>query len=135
MGTIFQLPVVELKSAGGEGGNLPAALRALRGRGVHCIAAHPHTEQKILSQANFVQDCCVVFGSEGNGLSDEVLAACDEAVAVPMAPGVDSLNVGAAAAVFLYEAARQRTASRPKSEIRNPKSEAERRPRNANEHE
>jgi tRNA G18 (ribose-2'-O)-methylase SpoU len=36
------------------------------------------------------------------------LAACDEAVAVPMANGVDSLNVGAAAAVFLYEANRQR---------------------------
>ena len=110
MGTIFQLPVVELKSAGSEGATLPAALRALRGRGVHCIAAHPHTDRKILSQANFKRDCCVVFGSEGNGLSAEVLAACDEAMAVPMAPGVDSLNVGAAAAVFLYEAARQRAA-------------------------
>jgi tRNA G18 (ribose-2'-O)-methylase SpoU len=50
-----------------------------------------------------------VFGSEGNGISPPVLAACDEAVAVPMADGVDSLNVSAAAAVFLYEASRQRT--------------------------
>jgi len=37
-----------------------------------------------------------------------VLAACDEAVAIPMVSGVDSLNVGGAAAVFLYEASRQR---------------------------
>ena len=53
-------------------------------------------------------DCCIVFGSEGNGLSPQVLAACDEAVAIPMSGGVDSLNVSPAAAVFLYEAARQR---------------------------
>lgn len=105
MGAIFQLPVVELKS---EGRTLPDTLRELRARGVRCIAAHPHTEKRFLSQADFTADCCVVFGSEGNGLSPEVLAACDEAVAVPMANGVDSLNVGAAAAVFLYEAARQR---------------------------
>jgi tRNA G18 (ribose-2'-O)-methylase SpoU len=49
-----------------------------------------------------------VFGSEGYGISDDVLAACDETLAIPMASGVDSLNVGGAAAVFLYEANRQR---------------------------
>jgi len=59
-------------------------------------------------QANFTGDCCIVFGSEGDGISTSVLEACDEAVAIPMAPTVDSLNVGAAAAVFLYEVQRQR---------------------------
>ena len=110
MGTIFQLPVVELnpESRTNRTRNLPATLRELRARGVRCLAAHPHTENKFLAQADFRGDCCLVFGSEGNGLSPEVLAACDEAVAVPMANGVDSLNVGAAAAVFLYEASRQR---------------------------
>jgi len=109
MGTIFQLPVVELKVEGSSPTrNLADTLRDLRARGIRCLAAHPHTDQKFLSQADFTGDCCIVFGSEGNGLSPEVLAACDEAVAVPMAAGVDSLNVGAAAAVFLYEAARQR---------------------------
>jgi tRNA G18 (ribose-2'-O)-methylase SpoU len=110
MGAIFQLPVVELKpeSRQGVAENLTKTLRNLRARGIRCIAAHPHTEKKILSQANFTGCCCIVFGSEGAGLSAEVLAACDEAVAIPMADGVDSLNVAAAAAVFLYEAARQR---------------------------
>jgi 23S rRNA (guanosine2251-2'-O)-methyltransferase len=37
-----------------------------------------------------------------------VLATCDESVSIPMWGGVDSLNVSSAAAVFLYEAARQR---------------------------
>jgi len=101
MGAVFQLPIVETES-------LAQSLATLRQNGIRCLAAHPHTEMKFLSHANLAGDCCVVFGSEGHGLSSGVLAACDEAVAIPMAAGVDSLNVAAAAAVFLYEAARQR---------------------------
>jgi tRNA G18 (ribose-2'-O)-methylase SpoU len=115
MGTIFQLDVVELGAVNippdrdrTPTPNLAQTLRELRARGVRCLAAHPHTDQRLLAQADFRGDCCVIFGSEGQGLSAEVLAACDEAVAIPMAAGVDSLNVGAAAAVFLYEAQRQR---------------------------
>ncbi len=118
MGTIFQLPVVELAKLGlrhrfktqphATQLTLAECLKELRARGVRCIAAHPHTDKKVLSRADFSGGCCIVFGSEGDGLSAPVLEACDEAVAIPMPPLVDSLNVGAAAAVFLYEAARQR---------------------------
>ena len=101
MGTIFNLPVVERLP-------LQITLRELRKRGIRSIAAHPHVEGRTLSQANFCGDCCVVFGSEGSGITPAVLNACDDAVAIPMAPRVDSLNVGAAAAVFLYEVSRQR---------------------------
>ena len=101
MGTIFQMPIVETPS-------LIQALRSLRERGIRCIAAHPHADGQTLSQASFTGDCCIVFGSEGYGLSQAVLAACDEAAAIPMPDAVDSLNVGSAAAVFLYEANRQR---------------------------
>jgi tRNA G18 (ribose-2'-O)-methylase SpoU len=101
MGTILQMPIVETTS-------LVQALRDLRERGIRCIAAHPHVEGRTLSQVSFGGDCCVVFGSEGCGISPAVLAACDEAAAIPMSETVDSLNVGSAAAVFLYEASRQR---------------------------
>jgi tRNA G18 (ribose-2'-O)-methylase SpoU len=101
MGTIFQLPVVETS-------NLVQSLRELRAHGVRCVAAHPHVVGRTLVQANFKTDCCVVFGSEGQGISPAVLEMCDEAVAIPMPPTVDSLNVGAAAAGFFYEANRQR---------------------------
>jgi tRNA G18 (ribose-2'-O)-methylase SpoU len=101
MGTIFQLPVVEPPS-------LVGALRELRQQGVRCIAAHPHTSGKTLPQTDFSGNCCIVLGSEGDGLSRIVLEACDEAVAIRMPQTVDSLNVGNAAAVFLYEANRQR---------------------------
>jgi len=119
MGAILQLPVVELAKLGQRHQfttkphitnlTLAECLQQLRERGVRCIAAHPHTDKKFLSQADFSGDCCVVFGSEGDGITPAALAACDEAVAIPMPPTVDSLNVGAAAAVFLYEVARQRS--------------------------
>jgi tRNA G18 (ribose-2'-O)-methylase SpoU len=101
MGTIFQLPIVETP-------DLLNTLHALRRHGIRCIAAHPHASGRILSQADFSGDCCILFGSEGFGISPALLEVCEEAVAVPMAPAVDSLNVAAAAAVFLYEASRQR---------------------------
>jgi len=110
MGTIFQLPVIETgrKTFPHAPAGLVKALQLLHDHGIRCVAAHPHTDDKLLSQVDFSGDCCLVFGSEGDGISPAVLAACDEAVAIPMPPTVDSLNVGAAAAVFLYEAARQR---------------------------
>jgi tRNA G18 (ribose-2'-O)-methylase SpoU len=101
MGNIFRLPVIECSC-------LAYTLRYLRTRGLRVVAAHPHTNRRTLAQAQLAGDCCVVFGSEGSGVSPEVLDACDEAVAVPMANEVDSLNVGSAAAVFCYEVARQR---------------------------
>jgi TrmH family RNA methyltransferase len=101
MGTVFELPIVETPS-------LLKCLSELKERGIRCIAAHPHVEGRTLSDANLASDCCIVFGSEGHGITPAVLALCDDAVAIPMPPTIDSLNVGSAAAVFLYEANRQR---------------------------
>jgi len=101
MGTIFQLPILESK-------NLVRELQALHSRGIRCLAAHPHETARDVSCADFNASCCIVLGSEGHGLTPDVLAACDEALAIPMPPNVDSLNVGSAAAVFFYEAQRQR---------------------------
>lgn len=101
MGTVFELPIVETL-------NLMNCLSSLKARGIRCIAAHPHVEGRTLSDADFTKDCCIIFGSEGHGISGAVLELCDDAVAIPMPPTIDSLNVGSAAAVFLYEANRQR---------------------------
>ncbi|MDD2706790.1 MAG: RNA methyltransferase [Verrucomicrobiae bacterium] len=101
MGAIFRLQVF-------EGLPLPEVLSQLRAHGVRCVAAHPHASQQNLSDINLRRDCCLVFGSEGEGLDAGVLAACDEAAAIPMFNQVDSLNVGSATASFLYETQRQR---------------------------
>lgn len=101
MGTVFQLPIVECES-------LVTILQQLRKERVRCIAAHPHTSGRILPEADMSTDCCILVGSEGYGISAAALEACEEQVAIPMSAGIDSLNVGSAAAVFLYEAHRQR---------------------------
>jgi tRNA G18 (ribose-2'-O)-methylase SpoU len=101
MGAIFDIPVVETFS-------LIQTLHELQVRHVRCIAAHPHADQRTLPQADAKASCCLVFGSEGHGISPEVLAACNDSASIPMSGGVDSLNVGSAAAVFLYEVNRQR---------------------------
>jgi tRNA G18 (ribose-2'-O)-methylase SpoU len=102
MGTIFKLSVVPTL-------NLVKSICDLKSRFLmEVIAAHPRAEQRSLSSPSFRKDCCVVFGSEGYGISEKVLAACSERVSIPMMPGVDSLNVASASAVFLYEVMRQR---------------------------
>ena len=101
MGSIFEQPVVQVD-------NLVESLTSLRTRGVRCLAAHPCVGAKKLSAVDLRGDCCLVFGAEGPGLTAPVLAACDDAVEIPMPSHMNSLNVAAAAAVFLYEATRQR---------------------------
>lgn len=103
MGTVFNLPVVHLAS-------LVDSLLDLKSKHtMRVVAAHPHAERVALHQASMTGDCCLVFGSEGEGISTAVLAVCDDLVAIPMQEGVDSLNVASASAVFLYEAQRQRS--------------------------
>lgn len=106
MGTIFRLPVVETHA-------LVETLRQLQAYGVACVAADPHPAARSPAEVGLTGDCCIVFGSEGEGLAPGVREACGQRVAIPMVPQVDSLNVGSAAAVLLYEANRQRAALRP----------------------
>lgn len=100
MGSIFQLPIIETP-------DLEQALIQLSQRGVRLIGAHP-SGQDLLWGTDLKSDCCLIFGSEGYGLSEKILAACSVRAAVPMHCQIDSLNVGNAAAIFFYEAYRQR---------------------------
>jgi tRNA G18 (ribose-2'-O)-methylase SpoU len=101
MGTIFEQPIVRVE-------NLVETLQLLRSRGVRCLAAHPRVGAKKLSAVDLRGDCCLVFGAEGPGLTTSVLAACDDAVEIPMPSHMNSLNVAVATGIFLYEATRQR---------------------------
>jgi tRNA G18 (ribose-2'-O)-methylase SpoU len=101
MGTIFEQPVVRTEK-------LVETLKLLRSRGVRCLAAHPRPDATKLAAADLRGDCCLVFGAEGPGLTADALAACDEALEIPMPSHMNSLNVAVATGVFLYEATRQR---------------------------
>ena len=59
-------------------------------------------------QADLSGGVILVLGAEGKGIRPLVRRTCDGAVSIPLAGGIESLNVSVAAAVLLYEAARQR---------------------------
>jgi tRNA G18 (ribose-2'-O)-methylase SpoU len=101
MGAIFSIPVAEQV-------DLPEALSFFKAQGTKIIAAHPGSKQGLLHEADFRNDCLIILGSEGQGISEAALALSDVSVAIPMPAAVDSLNVNAAGAVFLYEVQRQR---------------------------
>jgi tRNA G18 (ribose-2'-O)-methylase SpoU len=100
MGSIFALPVIELKRAG-------HALDALRQRGLRLVGTSGAGAVD-LWQAPLAEPVVVLLGNERSGLPENVLAACDVAARIPLLGHADSLNVAAAAAVFAFEIVRQR---------------------------
>jgi len=71
------------------------------------IATSSHATQAI-DESILPWPCAWVFGHEGQGVSEELMRRCSERLAIPQPGGEESLNVAAAAAVCLYESARQR---------------------------
>lgn len=55
-----------------------------------------------LEEAQLPRDCCLVFGSEGPGLTDEVVAGCRSLVAITQYGSTRSINAGAASAIAMY---------------------------------
>lgn len=87
--------------------SLAMAIKYLKANGLKIYA----TEMKgaiELSNADFSVPCAVVLGSEGDGVSKELLRLCDEKIRIPMAGTTESLNVSVSAGVLLYEAMKQR---------------------------
>ena len=103
MGTVFQVPWARL---GDGAADWPGpALDRLHALGFATAAmalderALP-VDDPALRRA---EKLAVVLGTEGDGLQKETIARCTAAVMIPMQHGVDSLNVGAAAAVAFWE--------------------------------
>ncbi|HEU5266737.1 MAG TPA: TrmH family RNA methyltransferase, partial [Jatrophihabitans sp.] len=77
----------------------PGSLSVLRLRGYRLLALTPDVTATPLPEVAIPARWAAMFGAEGPGLSAAALAAADEQVRIPMAAGVDSLNVATAAAV------------------------------------
>ena len=99
MGEVFALAHAWL-------GRLPDGFAPLRERGFVIVALTPAPDAEALDDvvAGLAVDArvAVLFGAEGHGLADATAAVADRRVRIPIRAGVDSLNVGAAAAVALY---------------------------------
>ena len=105
MGTVFKLGIVRTDS-------LQQTLQQLKNdHGFMVVAAHPRITSISLYETTMLQNTCIVFGSEGDGVSQGILDVCNTVVTIPMAAGVDSFNVACASAIMLYEVNRQRAGS------------------------
>ncbi len=72
------------------------------------VAIENHDERaKSLSEKKFIQTTTLVFGSEGSGLSEEILAAVDDVREIESFGSTRSVNVGVAAGIAMYEWTRQ----------------------------
>jgi 23S rRNA (guanosine2251-2'-O)-methyltransferase len=89
--------------------NLSRALDDLKGMEVWSVALAADGDRE-LSEVDLTAGTALVLGSEGKGIRPLVRRTCDHVARIPMAGRVGSLNVAAAGAVALYEAARQRRA-------------------------
>lgn len=85
-----------------------ADVSALDGLRLPLLATSSHAAES-LHTVDLPWPCAWVMGHEGQGVSDDLLARCTLALRIPQPGGEESLNVAAAAAVCLYESARQRS--------------------------
>ncbi len=97
-GSVFRLPTVRAK--------LSDALDRMKALGLRLVATASHKGTP-LDQAKLSGPLAIFIGSEGAGVSRDLIKAMDEVVAIPHAPQVESLNVGVATSIVLYEVARQ----------------------------
>jgi tRNA G18 (ribose-2'-O)-methylase SpoU len=102
MGGIFTVPMAHVK-------DLHTTLTELTNTAI--VAAHIDPDNVSLADYQFDTNTCLVFGSEANGISKEILDISHTRVWIPMADGFDSLNVATSSAIFLYES-RKRIVSR-----------------------
>ncbi|AOW86078.1 TrmH family RNA methyltransferase [Streptomyces olivaceus] len=104
MGAVFSVPYARLTT-------WPAGLETVRDAGFTLLALTPDERAEPLDEVapHRMERVALMLGAEGDGLTRRALAASDAWVRIPMSHGVDSLNVGAAAAVAFYAV----TAGRP----------------------
>lgn len=100
-GAIEYLPVAETA-------NITAALEKTAAAGYWSVALEAGARQRYWDH-DFRGPTVLVIGGEGAGLHRLVRERCDFAVSIPLAPGPESLNASAAAAVVLFEIVRQRS--------------------------
>lgn len=99
-GAVEHLPLAQVR-------NLTDFLNEAKQRGFWCYGADGDATMDY-RQVDFAGPVVLVMGSEGKGLRPRVASACDALVSLPLRGKIESLSVGAAAAVLLYAAAAAR---------------------------
>jgi tRNA (guanosine-2'-O-)-methyltransferase len=82
-------------------------VNALRAAGYRLLAVTPHADAPPPEEVDVSRPCALLFGTERDGLTDELSSLADDGVRIPMCGFVESLNVSVAAALCLYPMLRQ----------------------------
>lgn len=90
--------------------NLSSCIDAVRSRYSKLYASYLGDASVDLYDMDLTESIALVFGNEQEGITDEMLSACDGSFIIPQVGMIQSLNVSVACAVTLYEAMRQRRA-------------------------
>ena len=108
MGTVFQIPWTMLSKKDGVWPE--QAMKTLKEMGFKTAAMALREDSVGIDdpQLNSEEKLAIVLGTEGDGLAGDTIADCDYTVMIPMAHGVDSLNVAAAGAVAFWKLGHQR---------------------------
>lgn len=101
VGSVFHIPVIRSEK------NSASVALELKKAGYTLYAAHPRGGHSCFEEA-FPGKTVIVIGNEANGLSDEMLEACDVCLTIPMPGKAESLNASVAAAILIYEKMRKR---------------------------
>ncbi len=99
-GSVLRMPVIDL-------GGIDEAVAAIRADGRPLVATVVDPSAPSYDQLD-LRSAAIAVGNEPHGLRPAFVEQADAVVTIPMAAGVESLNVGAAAAVLAFEVARQR---------------------------
>ncbi len=103
MGTVFQIPWTYLTSDGGDW--TEQGMPMLKSLGFSTAAMALKEDSVPIDHKSLMQEekLAIILGSEGEGLSERTIRSSDYTVLIPMAHGVDSLNVAAASAVAFWQ--------------------------------
>ena len=97
-GALDRLPLVRV-------GNVAQAMEQMKSAEFWCVGLTAEATTPIAGAATFDKTALIV-GAEGRGLRRLTAENCDILVRIPISPGVESLNMSAAAAIALYEVRR-----------------------------
>lgn len=100
MGSIYRMPTIYIEDT-------VKLLELFKEKGVKSYAAHLDGKNSY-DKENYRDGTAILIGNEGNGLRDEVSENADIKVRIPMEGQVESLNAAIAAAVLMFEVAKQR---------------------------
>lgn len=95
VGNVFDLKINKAQ-------NLEKTILDLKSLGYQILCAEICKNSIEINKINFAKKVAIIFGNEGDGIEEKYLNLCDSICFIPISEKVDSLNVAASSAIFLY---------------------------------